>query len=668
MIFSELFESEQVLDLLAQSLKDLLKSQSESGLFGSISPKTFNMKNVSSSSPVIEYVVRPHVNILTVISAYLYHDHFPENVSEILSKDDAIKSVIKGIEWLCNTHITGNEDIEQFLSRKRWGENWRSGLWAALTGLCAFLVQKHIPNELLKQVQKVVIFEANRFIGAQPPDGCEYYSRAEENAQDTAILAWAINALPDHDNIDKWKKTLNIWALNIATSIEDHTDHRRYMDKSFSYWINTTTLYPDLTAESHGFFNPETLGYSMWIVFSMAAYKMHNNKIPDIFYRKNHQKTFDTLLRFCQPNGMLYSPAGSDLPLLIPHPFLLAWGLWNNDPRALKITSTLLNWMQDKLKDSWVKGLSESNDGWSLYFRSQPALELALLAILPFPKEQKFYTMGQIENAVDTRQIYPYVEVAYRRNVRTTRSVAWKALGNHPLISLNIHSYPELIAPLTANMLGIPVSKPGIKSWEIAHHEEKLRKHGFDTFGKINYFGENNHHIMTREIRVLAWGEDGLLVFDRIKAETQISIHDQYLSPIYLVNDIWTDNKLKLMSGSLKEQIDSSTSKDRAIHCPAFWISIEDRFLFQFIWNNSKGLTYLPGKEKNAPAFWKNGRLDSIGTHVEKGEFGPNDIIYETGFFVGSGKSPKPFKSAGYGKEFFKGIVIMDGKETVGLD
>lgn len=668
MVFNELFESEQVLDLLSRSLNDLLKSQSDEGLFGSISPKTFNMESLHSSSPVIEYVIRPHVNILTIISAFIYHDYFPAHVSENLSKDKAIKHVIKGLEWLCDSHITGNKNIEQFLERRRWGENWRSGLWAALTGLCAFLTEKHIPEELKKQVDRVVVFEANRFIDVLPPDGCQYYSRAEENAQDSLILSWAINSLPNHDNNTKWKKTLNIWALNIATSIADHADHRKYMDRSVAHWVNTTTLFPDMTTESHGFMSLETLSYTMWIVFAMASYKMHGNKIPEVFYRKNHQDTFDILLRFCLPNGMLFSPGGSDQPLFIPHPLLLAWGLWNNDPRALKITSTTLNWMQDKLKTRWVEGLTDSNDGWNLFFRSQPALELALLSILPFPKEQKFYSMGQIENAVDTRQIYPYVEIAYRRNVRTTRSVAWKALGNHPLISLNIHSYPELLAPLTANMLGIPRSKPAIKFWETAHHEEILKKHGFDTFGLINYHDENRNLIMHREIRAFAWGEDGIIVFDRITADTNISIHDQYLSPVYLVNDIWTGNNLKLMSGSLKESINSSMGNNRPISCPSFWLSIEDRFLFQFIWNKTKGLTYLPGNEKNAPAFWKNSILDTIGTHVEESTFKKGDTIYETGFFVGSGKSPRPFKSAGVGKEFFKGIVIMDGKETVGLD
>lgn len=668
MVFNELLESNQILELLSKSLKDLLKSRSDDGLFGSVSPTTFNMSEMQSSSPVIEYVIRPHVNVLISLSAFIYHDYFPDQVSSIITKNEALKAVEQGLEWLCDCHITGNKNVDQFLKQHRWGRNWRSGLWAALTGFCSFLVKESISEDLKKQVNRVIAFEANRFIDVLPPDGCEGYSRVEENAQDTVILAWAINSMPEHDNIQLWKKALNIWAINIATDITDHTNHCRFMDKSVAFWTNTTTLYPDMTTESHGFFNLETLSYTSWIVLAMACFKIHGNEIPEVFSRKNHQKTYDILFRFCLPNGILFSPGGSDLPLFIPRPLVLAWGLWHSDPKALKVTSNILNWMQEKLKNRWVEGLPNSNDGWNLYFKSQPAMELALLSILPFPKEQKFYSMGQIENAVDTRKLYPYVEVAYRRNIRTTRSIAWKAMGKHPMISLNIHSFPELLVPMTANLLGIPRSTPSVNNWEVAYHEEQIKKHGFDSFGLINYYNSKGQKIMHREIRALVWGDDGILIFDRIVANTDISLQDQYLSPIYLVNDIWTGNKLKLHSGSLTDSIYSQSIDRRPINCPSFWLSIEDRFLFQFIWKKSKGLTYIPGNTKNAPSYWKNCVIDTIGTHVDKNTFSKEEVIYETGFFIGSGKSPRPFKSAGIAKDFFKGLVIMDGKETVGLD
>ena len=42
--------------------------------------------------------------------------------------------------------------------------------------------------------------------------------------------------------------------------------------------------------------------------------------------------------------------------------------------------------------------------------------------------------------------------------------------------------------------------------------------------------------------------------------------------------------------------------------------------------------------------------------------------MYTVGYYLGAGKGPRPFKAAGNAGEFFKGLVIMDGKITVGLD
>ena len=59
--FSEKLESKKVLDLLSRSLPYYLKSWHEidpnTGLFGKIDPHSFNMKEIGSSSPVIEYVI-----------------------------------------------------------------------------------------------------------------------------------------------------------------------------------------------------------------------------------------------------------------------------------------------------------------------------------------------------------------------------------------------------------------------------------------------------------------------------------------------------------------------------------------------------------------------------------------------------------------------------------
>ncbi|HUI92739.1 MAG TPA: hypothetical protein VLX68_10870 [Chitinivibrionales bacterium] len=674
--FEEKLEPRPILQLLLHGLDYYLASWHDlgdgTGMFGATDPAAFNMRSVASSSPVVEYVLRPHLQTLCLLAAYVYRSETCL-LEPHLSKERLDDMLRKGVAWACDTHLAGNRDVETFLGRKRWGENWRSGLWAALLGLCCRLAQDVLGPELVEKVKRVAAFEADRFIGVPPPSGCDVDTKIEENAIDALCLSWAINLCPNNPNAGRWKRAGAVWALNIATSQADKADHSEYLEHSVSHFATTQTLFSDMTAENHGFFHPEILCYGMWVALSMAAYTLHKNPVPEYFRRKNHQETFDLLLRFCLPNGMFYAPGGQDLPYFLPRPFALAWGLWNNDPRALSITNKLLTWMdgqlasQEKSGPPWVLGFTPAHEGWELFFQSQVGFELAMLAVLPFPEEFRFYSAGQLENAVDTRHIYPYVEVCYRRNVRMTRSVAWKALGGHPMVGLNLHSYPELIMQHRAAMLGIPAVSDRVKQWEVVYHSDRFQKDGFETMGRISYLNAAGEKLLRRDARVVTWADEGLVVFDRIVAEKDVRLEDQILSPVYIVNDIWTKHRVEFSSGSLRETFTPSLKVFKEVPCPSFWASVESRLLFQFLWGRTKGLVYLPSSARNSPPYWKNCRLDTMGVHVDGQEIRAGSVAYEVGFFIGAGKSPRPFKCTGEAREFFEGLIIMDGKNTVGL-
>jgi hypothetical protein len=335
----------------------------------------------------------------------------------------------------------------------------------------------------------------------------------------------------------------------------------------------------------------------------------------------------------------------------------------------------MLSWMDNCLlttqenEGPWVYGLEQHPDGWNLLFQSNVGLELALLACLPLSAQPTSpAATAQIENMGDSRHIYPYVEVCYRRNFRTTRSMAWKALGDHPVVGFSVHSQPELLMPVKANLLGIPQVSNHVQSSDTVFHIDRLLREGFDTYGLIRYYNAAGAPVLKRQVRVQTWGDDGMIVFDEIFAETQLIVFEQYLSPLYLVNDHWTGENLEFYSGSLRETFPSRERNFREVQCPSFWASIGTHLLFQFIWGRTKGLYYLPGGERNAPQLWKNCRLDMLGVHIESREAAAGESIYRVGFFIGTGKGPRSFKSAGTAGEFFKGLVIMDGKLTAGLD
>jgi hypothetical protein len=675
---SETLEPARILKLLARSLPYFRAAwhdvDATTGLFGRVSPSVYSMAAVGSSSPVIENVVRPHLQVLCVLASFLRSSNGCALLGEAMPRAEAEDRLVRGLRWACETHLTGSRDVEQFLDRRRWGENWRSSHWASLLGLCGRLCQDLLPPDVRERINAVVAFEAERFVDVLPPSGCERDTKLEENALDCMVLAWAINLNQESPRRAAWERALDIWAINIASSESDRADHSEYLGRSVSHWVTTQNVYSDMTAENHGFFYPEVLSYSMWVVLAMSAYTLAGREAPACLTRRNHQETFEVLLRFCLPNGMMVAPGGQDLPMFVPRPFALGWGLWNSDPRALRLTERLIAWMEATCKPGadecgpWVFGLEPAAEGWSLLFQSQVGFELALLAALPFPTQLRFFSSGQIESAVDTRRIYPYVEVCYRRNSRTTRSVAWRTLRGHPAIGVSLHDAPELTACGRAALLGIPVSRPGIKRWVTLFHNDRFQRDGFETAGRMHYLDGGGAPLLSREVRVITWGDDGLLVLDQIMAEQDLELEEQVLSPLHVVNDRWTGGSLQLLSGSLAETIDGSAGRTRPISCPAFWASVQGSLLVQLVWGPTKGLVYLPSGGRKAPPYWKNCRMDTLGMHIEEQHVARGEVAYQVGLFVGGGKGPRPLKCSGSAGAFFKGLVFMDGKSTLGID
>ena len=284
--FEEKLDPHSVLQLLLRGIGYYLASwhdldETFGGLFGTVDPQAFNMRSVGSSSPVIEYVIRPHLQALCTLAAFLYRNE-TALLEPLVTKDRLVEIIRKGIAWACDTHLTGDRDVATFLERRRWGENWRSSLWAALLGLSCRLAREALTPELVEKVKRVLAHEADRFIGVLPPSGCDVDTKLEENAFDVLCMSWAINLCDGHPSMERWKRTCGVWALNIASSQNDRADHAEYLEKSVSHFATTQTLFPDLTAENHGFFHPDILGYGMWVVLVHGSLRAPRQAGPRI--------------------------------------------------------------------------------------------------------------------------------------------------------------------------------------------------------------------------------------------------------------------------------------------------------------------------------------------------------------------------------------------------
>ena len=152
-----------------------------------------------------------------------------------------------------------------------------------------------------------------------------------------------------------------------------------------------------------------------------------------------------------------------------------------------------------------------------------------------------------------------------------------------------------------------------------------------------------------------------MIVFDEITADVRCAVLEQYLSPLSIVNDHWTGDEVEFYSGSLRETFSASERQFREIQCPSFWASIGTHLLVQLIWGRSKGLYYLPGGERNAPALWKNCRLDTLAVHVEPREAEAGDTVYRSGFISAPAKVRVRLKRPGARGSFSRDLSSWTG-------
>ncbi len=639
------------------------------GLFGELNPQKFNMNYLHSSSPVIEYVVRPHVQILVSVASLL-----DASKRDIISKEKdekLIRYLRNGINWMCKTHITGDMDVEQFLERKRWGENWGSSLWASMLAIASFYGKEFIEEDLYDSVCKVVFFEAERFIDTFPPNGRRGDSKAVETAKDVMVIAWAIALNPKHENLEKLENALKIYSLNVASTIYDHGDFSELDGHAINSYISTVTMHPDYTLESHGFFHPEFLSYTQWISASVLAFTVRGKEVPSYFARKAHDMASERFLGCCVSNGYPWPVGGQDWPLWMLRPYSFAYSLWRENRIALKKLLNLLSLLadfQERNNDGrFLLGMDYAQGGWVLDYESQISYELAMLYFTPFAKDLILPSAGRFERAQDDNQRFPYVQVMVRRNGKVFRSFSWNNFLKQPCAYIIPQANPMLVGISEDSLIGdIKIEGQDVKP-KIIYHKETTFREGFETSGKILYYGNNSQELLSREIRVFTWSDDGLLIFDKIIALSDINLLSEETSPLYIVNDDITGNTINIVSGSFEESINGLDGQKAEYALPNSWVSIEDTLLYQVFWGAEKGLVYRKESQKKYPNYWKNMRQDKVFMRTRPGNYKQGEILHQFGLYVGLGKGPRFFKVNGTPKENFKGLILMEGKNTLAL-
>lgn len=289
------------------------------------------------------------------------------------------------LAYMTRTHETGDLPATD---GEAWGDHWQSSWWTSRMAGGARLLWDRLDAGERQRVRRVVAAEADRQVERDPPSGADDDSKAEENAWDSEVLAWAVALLPDDPRAPEWRAALDRWAMNALSAPDDARDDRVVAGRPVRAWNETTNVGDDFTVQNHGAYHA---GYMVWPLHSLAwgTYALAGSGEPVPETLAHHtDEVWQRLTAGYLGGGRLAYAGGKDWPqhayalyLLVPVAALRQHV--DDDPLARAIEADrvrLLEWEQRLWGDGGFfsgRFTGDSHIGWDAEFESDAAASLA---------------------------------------------------------------------------------------------------------------------------------------------------------------------------------------------------------------------------------------------------------------------------------------------------
>jgi len=198
-------------------------------------------------------------------------------VSQQLAESRAKKIIIS----LAHTHLSNS-------GKSGWGNSWQSALWASKTGFAGWLMWDSLSEQERKEVKTMIVYEANRFNGYQPPyycaiDGKINYpgdTKAEENAWNATILQVALSMMPNHPNKQVWQDRMTELMLSAFARPDDLKSEKKYLGQPLSKWLKGSNMDNNGTLINQGKLHPDYMTTVSFNINSALTFGLARMPIP----------------------------------------------------------------------------------------------------------------------------------------------------------------------------------------------------------------------------------------------------------------------------------------------------------------------------------------------------------------------------------------------------
>ncbi len=573
------------------------------GYFGTLDENAFQ----PPGGPINEMIIRSLGDELRGYAALHQSAFFDPSVAGI-EKPVLLDRLNRCLRWICAHHLSGSRRTEPLEWNGQWGDDWESSLWIADIAMAANHVADELEPDVLEAVHRVLAFEADRFLGVDPPDGRWHDTKEEENAWDSYLLAWAYCLLPDHPHADEWLYRGKLFAINTFTTDLDRVDTRLFDGRPLKDWICTQTSHPDLTVENHGSFHPGYLACGVLLMMGRLAFTLTGKTPPPHYLHRVHD-AWKVLRRFFLYNGFTAYPSGQDWTyhesdINFQHAVMFEeFGdrfaghmLWQN-----------LVYLDESMRDAedgrFNARMPHAAGGRYFQFETGIMGQLGTLVIAGVPDVSPISVEEFRREQVGT-ETYPYVWLQVRRSKQGLFSFAWRSLA-HSVMGMVVPAGGEdtLGSDQDAFIGRFEINGERLNPTPLFHTDHTSEK-GFTTTGAIEYADGR----IRQSIAVVAL-EDGetSLVIDWTVSDVELSLNEGF--GVYIMNDFLNGNRVPISFEGGRRTIRGVGGRARVIETGSTWIKIAGCLGIETC---GEQLLYEDASERNTPERWKNLLQDRV--------------------------------------------------------
>lgn len=515
-----------------------------------------------------------------------------------------IDRALAGVRYCAMSHLTGTGKC---IDGKQWGNSWQSTLWGANVGFAAWILRDHIDQELREAVERMVTYEADRFLDVKPSGQRYGNTRAEEVGWDQILISLAPNMMPNHPNAPRWREKSIEWMMNALSAPQDLKDTRLVDGRPVKDWITALNTHPDFLVENHGFFHPSyTFVTATEIAEGALFYAYAGNPMPEAAAHRLDDNWW-AMQEFMQPSGEWIFVQGQDWELHSDsHIHYLAWqATRSQDPLAAVMEKQIAQRMRDQQR---IYGGRLAGPASSLgYARDAIQMERTSYAYLyhryigpavsdPAAAQRTWRTLNGVRRHLHS-------DFITHRTDSKFASFSWKnkIMGQVIPIGPWNGNNPHFTTPITNGFVGsFTVADPDAKGMKVLDRSWKQLRNGFETRGTLSI----NGGLLKQEILFASFGEKAVVYLDRVTAEKDVRIEQEIGVTFGIENDELNGDRRTLYyeGGS---QVITGPDTDQTIHIAGKWANVDGRL--GVISLAGSGLVY-----RDVPKYNRNGAREDF--------------------------------------------------------